>query len=185
MDERIEYDAAGLAGLIDALAARIVAGRRPGAPLGLVGVRSRGEPIAGRLADRLTEALGERPPVGVVDATLYRDDLGRARRWPEVRSTAVPFAVDGAEVVLVDDVLFTGRTARAALNAVCDLGRPACVRLAVLVDRGHRELPIRADYAAVELATGRNEEVLVRLRPIDDRDEVVRVGASRPTGGAP
>ena len=110
-------------------------------PLYLVGVRSRGVPLAQRLAQELRRLLGQDVDVGAVDITLYRDDLGQGERWPVLRGTEIPFDVDGAEVVLVDDVLFTGRTVRAALNAICDLGRPACVRLAVLVDRGHREIP--------------------------------------------
>ena len=115
-------------------------------------------------------------PVGAVDITLYRDDLGQADRWPVLRGTEIPFDVDGAEIVLVDDVLFTGRTVRAALNAVCDLGRPARVRLAVLVDRGHRELPIQPDVVGLAVATDRDDHVRVRLQPVDPVDEIVRIG---------
>ena len=115
-------------------------------------------------------------PVGAVEITLYRDDLGRGDRWPVLRGTEIPFVVEGTEIVLVDDVLFTGRTVRAALNAVCDLGRPACVRLAVVADRGGREFPIRADYVGLRCEAGPDERVEVRLRPIDPTDEVVRVG---------
>ena len=99
--------------------------------------------------------LGQDVEVGAVDITLYRDDLGQAERWPVLRGTEIPFDLDGAEVVLVDDVLFTGRTVRAALNAICDLGRPACIRLAVLVDRGHREIPIQPDVVGLTVATDR------------------------------
>ena len=135
-----------------------------------------GVPIARRLAERLRPIVGAEVPVGAVDITLYRDDLGRGDRWPVLRGTEIPFAVDGAEIVLVDDVLFTGRTVRAALNAVCDLGRPACVRLAVLVDRGGRELPIQADFVGLRVATERRERVRVRVRPVDPVDEIVRIG---------
>ena len=169
-------DARGLEALLDGLADQIEADRRVGAPLRLVGVRTRGVPIAERLAGRLRDRLGEPVPVGAVDITLHRDDLGQAARWPVLRGTEIPFEVDGAEIVLVDDVLFTGRTVRAALNAVCDLGRPASVRLAVVIDRGHRELPIRADAVGLALETGLRERVLVRVRPIDPADEIVREG---------
>ena len=132
--------------LIASLADQIQGGRRPGVTLVLVGVRSRGVPIAERIAEILRSRVQEPIEVGAVDITLYRDDLGRGDRWPVLKGTEIPFPVDGVEVVLVDDVLFTGRTIRAAMNCVCDLGRPSAVRLAVLVDRGGRELPIRADY---------------------------------------
>jgi pyrimidine operon attenuation protein/uracil phosphoribosyltransferase len=125
----------------------------------------------------LSPLLGLEVPVGAVDITLYRDDLGQAERWPVLRGTEVPFNVDGADVVLVDDVLFTGRTVRAALNAICDLGRPASVRLAVLVDRGHRELPIRADVVGLEVPTTRGDHVRVRLHPVDPHEEIVQIGA--------
>ena len=112
-----------------------------------------------------------------MDITLYRDDLGQGRRWPVLRGTEIPFDVDGAEIVLVDDVLFTGRTVRAALNAICDLGRPARVRLAVLVDRGHREMPIQPDVVGLHVTTERDERVRVRLAPVDPVDEIVRIAA--------
>jgi pyrimidine operon attenuation protein/uracil phosphoribosyltransferase len=167
-------DAEGMESALDALASRIAEGRRPGVPLRLVGVRSRGVPIAERIADRLAEILGEPVPVGALDITLYRDDLGHGNRWPVLLGTEIPFPVDGAEIVLVDDVLYTGRTVRAALNAICDLGRPAQVRLVVLVDRGHRELPIRADAVGLTIETKRSETVRVRVRPVDAVDEIVR-----------
>ena len=110
-------------------------------------------PIASRIAKTLGRRLGHRVPVGALDITLYRDDLGDGNRWPVLLGTEIDFPVDGAEIVLVDDVLFTGRTVRAALNSICDLGRPARVRLVVLVDRGHRELPIRADAVGLKLDT--------------------------------
>jgi len=167
-------DAEGLADLISAMTRRIAEGCRDGSPLRLIGVRSRGLPIAHRIAVELDRRLGGRVPVGALDITLYRDDLGQAERWPVLRGTEIPFDVDGADVVLVDDVLFTGRTVRAALNAICDLGRPARVRLAVLVDRGHRELPVQPDVVGVEVATERGDHVHVRVTPVDPIDEVVR-----------
>src|SRR5262249_40817461 len=113
------------------------------------------------------------------DITLYRDDLGQADKWPVLRGTEIPFDVDGAEVVLVDDVLFTGRTVRAALNAVCDLGRPACVRLAALVDRGHRELPIQADGVGLTVEPAQGGHVRVGLHPVDSVEEIVQLVGGR------
>ena len=170
--DRILADPAAFEATLDAMARAIEAGRRPGVPLGLVGVRSRGVPLAQRLADRLEGAKGEAVPVGALDITLYRDDLGKTARWPVLLGTEIPFPVDGAEIVLVDDVLFTGRTVRAALNAICDLGRPALVRLVVLVDRGHRELPVRADVVGLTVEGDRSDRIDVRVRPIDPLDEV-------------
>ncbi len=121
--------------------------------------------------------------VGAVDITLYRDDLRSVDHWPVLRGTEIPFDIDGAEVVLVDDVLFTGRTVRAALNAICDLGRPACVRLAVLVDRGHRELPIQPDVVGLSVKFEHQDRVRVRLQPIDAVDEIVQIaGIADPSG---
>jgi pyrimidine operon attenuation protein / uracil phosphoribosyltransferase len=177
--ERRICDPHQIEGLITAMARKLVDAGRRGTPLYLVGVRSRGVPLAERLARELRVLLGLEVEVGAVDITLYRDDLGQAQTWPVLRGTEIPFDVDGAEVVLVDDVLFTGRTIRAALNAVCDLGRPACVRLAALVDRGHREIPIQADVVGLAVATDRRDHVRVRLRPLDPVDEIVRYFAGQ------
>jgi pyrimidine operon attenuation protein/uracil phosphoribosyltransferase len=181
MSERVDRlcDADGIAGLIASLARQVAAGGAVSSPLRLVGIRSRGHPIAERLAEALRPLVGGVVPVGAVDITLYRDDLDQADRWPVLRGTEIPFPVDGADLVLVDDVLYTGRTVRAALNAICDLGRPARVRLAVLVDRGHRELPIQPDVVGLTVDTLPDEQVRVRLTPADPVDEVVRVGAPR------
>lgn len=180
--ERPICDGAAVGRLIASMADELARTRRPEVPLRLVGVRTRGVPLADRLAAELARLSGGDVPVGAVDITLYRDDLGRTQSWPVLRGTEIPFDIEGADVVLVDDVLFTGRTVRAALNAVCDLGRPASVRLAVLVDRGHRELPIRADVVGLELTTGRDDHVQVRLRPADTADEIISVegGLGRP-----
>lgn len=139
----------------------------------LVGVRARGVPLAERLAQAIAETEGRPVPVGILDITLYRDDVGLRADLPIVRSTAIPFAIDGLTIVLVDDVLYTGRTVRAALDALMDLGRPRRIQLAVLVDRGHRELPIRADFVGKNVPTARDEEILVRLLETDGKDEVV------------
>ncbi|MDG3006311.1 bifunctional pyr operon transcriptional regulator/uracil phosphoribosyltransferase PyrR [Paludisphaera mucosa] len=173
-EEVQECDAGETGALIKAMAGRIWEGSTPSSPVRLVGVRSRGVPLAERLA---AEAVAG-GAVGAVDITLYRDDLDQARRWPVLRGTEIPFDVDGADVVLVDDVLFTGRTIRAAIDAICDLGRPARIRLAVLVDRGWRELPIQPDVVGLKLKTDRCDRVRVRLRPIDPVEEIVRIPAA-------
>jgi pyrimidine operon attenuation protein/uracil phosphoribosyltransferase len=141
--------------------------------LALVGIRTRGVSLARRIADRLQAIEGVKLPVGALDITLYRDDLGRKAEAPILRGTDIPFSVAGKTVVLVDDVLYTGRTIRAALDAVIDLGRPRMIQLAVLIDRGHRELPIRPDYVGKNLPTARREIVQVRLREHDGQDRVV------------
>ena len=141
--------------------------------LALVGIRTRGVILAQRLAAELT-AIGRRPvPVGTLDITLYRDDLSRIAPNPVVHATEISFDVTDQHIILVDDVLFTGRTIRAALNALSDLGRPNTIQLAVLVDRGHRELPIRADYAGKNIPTNLRERVEVRLVELDEVDAVV------------
>lgn len=170
-------DAERLERLLEELAAQVLDGRQENAPLALVGVRTRGVPIAQRLAERLGGSLGVSVPVGAVDITLYRDDLGRGDHWPVLKGTEIPFVVEGTDLVLVDDVLFTGRTVRAALNTVCDLGRPARVRLAVVVDRGGRELPIEANHVGMRCQAPAEERVEVRIRPVDEVEEIVRVAA--------
>lgn len=140
--------------------------------LALVGIRTRGVPLARRLAAKIEEVEGASVPVGTLDINLYRDDLTSVAAHPVLRGTEVPFDVDGATVVLVDDVLFTGRTIRSALNALMDLGRPSWIQLAVLVDRGHRELPIRADFTGKVVSTRRDEHVDVRVAEEDGADAV-------------
>jgi pyrimidine operon attenuation protein/uracil phosphoribosyltransferase len=141
----------------------------------LVGIRARGVPLAERLARAIAETEGNEVRVGALDITLYRDDVGLRHDLPIVRSTEIPFAIDGLTIVLVDDVLYTGRTVRAALDALMDLGRPLRIQLAVLVDRGHRELPIRADFVGKNVPTARDEEIVVRLQETDGTDEVIIV----------
>lgn len=145
----------------------------------VVGVRTRGVPLARRLAERLHRALGVAPPVGALDITLYRDDLTTIAAQPIMKGTEIPLSIDGRTVILVDDVLFTGRTVRAALDELIDFGRPATIQLAVLVDRGHRELPIRADYVGRTLGTARDEVVQVRLREHDGEDRVLLLAPER------
>ena len=142
------------------------------ADLAFVGLRTRGVTLAQRLSARIAAIDGATLPVGTLDITLYRDDLD-LRGAPVIRGTDIPFSIKAKTVVLVDDVLFTGRTIRAALDAIIDLGRPKAVQLAILIDRGHRELPIRPDYIGKNLPTSRRESVAVRLREHDGEDRVV------------
>ncbi len=138
----------------------------------LVGIHTRGVPLAKRLARHITAIEGVTPPVGELDITLYRDDLSRISEMPEVKGSSVDFSIEDKTVVLVDDVIYTARTARAALEAVMKLGRPAKVQLCVLVDRGHTELPIRPNYVGKNIPTSVNEVVAVRLAETDGEDGV-------------
>lgn len=144
----------------------------------LVGIRSRGVPLARRLCDKIKKIEGCEIPVGLLDINLYRDDLTTISDHPILRKTEIPFPIDGQKVILVDDVLFTGRTIRAALDGIIDLGRPRLIQLAVLIDRGHRELPIRADYVGKNVPTSLDEKVRVSLREEDgvSADSVDLVG---------
>lgn len=139
----------------------------------LIGIKNRGAHISEKLADKIKEISGDRPPVGALDITLYRDDLTQAFEQPVVHATEINFNIENKRIVLVDDVLFTGRTIRCALDALIDFGRPKLIQLAVLVDRGHRELPIRADYVGKNIPTAIEEVVEVRLSESDGKDEVM------------
>ena len=157
---------------ITRIAHEIVERERDLSQLAIVGIRTRGDVLAARLRTALSEIEGRDVPLGSLDITLYRDDLTRIGYSPTVHRTDIPFSVDDRVVVLVDDVLFTGRTIRAAMDALVDYGRPRAIRLAVLVDRGHRELPIRADFVGKNIATAIGDDVRVRLAESDGRDEV-------------
>jgi len=168
-------DAEGLRRIITRIAHEIVERNKGTDDLALVGVRTRGVPIARRIARTLREITGHDIPTGSLDITLYRDDLMRHAVGPQplVRKTDIQFSIDNRKILLVDDVLYTGRTTRAALDALIDYGRPKAIQLIVLVDRGHRELPIKADYVGKNLPTAPEESVQVRLLEIDGEDEVV------------
>ena len=179
---RAVLDAADIARALRRIAHEILERTRGGEDVVLLGIPTRGVPLAGRLAARIAEVEGRAVPAGSLDITMYRDDL-RLRPARALARTDLPArGVDGALVVLVDDVLFSGRTIRAALTAVEDLGRPRLVQLAVLVDRGHRQLPIRADYVGKNLPTSVRETVRVLLTEQDGRDAVL-LGALADQGG--
>jgi len=166
-------DAEGIRRALTRMAHEIIERNKGVGDLALIGIRRRGVPIAVRLANLIREIEGRDVPVGSLDITLYRDDLTQLSYQPLVYRTEVNFQVMGKRVVLVDDVIYTGRTVRAALDALMDLGRPAVIELAVLVDRGHRELPIRADYIGKNVPTSRKEVVAVLIKEIDGEDRVV------------
>jgi pyrimidine operon attenuation protein / uracil phosphoribosyltransferase len=170
----VVMDADRISRALTRIAHEIVERNRGVDDLALVGVRSRGVPLARRLARSLTEIAGDDVATGALDITLYRDDLMRHAVGPQplVRKTEIPFSIDDRTIILVDDVLYTGRTTRAALDALIDFGRPKAIQLVVLVDRGHRELPIKADYVGKNVPTSRHESVQVRLLEVDGRDEV-------------
>jgi pyrimidine operon attenuation protein / uracil phosphoribosyltransferase len=141
--------------------------------LAIIGIRTRGVYLAERIAGEIEKLEGIKPPMGILDISFYRDDLMRKSEWPNVKKTEIPFPVEDKKVILVDDVLYTGRTTRAAIDEIMDYGRPSSIQLVVLVDRGLRELPIQPDYAGSKLDTLSSEEVKVYLKEADGRDEVV------------
>ncbi len=166
-------DAEGIRRALTRMAHEIIERNKGVENLALIGIRRRGVPLAARLAALILEIEGREVPVGSLDITLYRDDLTQLSYQPLVYRTEVDFPVTGKRVVLVDDVIYTGRTVRAALDALMDLGRPAVIQLAVLVDRGHRELPIRADFVGKNVPTSRKEVIEVHIREIDGDERVV------------
>jgi pyrimidine operon attenuation protein/uracil phosphoribosyltransferase len=166
-------DAAGINRAISRLASQIVERNTGSSDLLLIGIRRRGVPLSERIADKIEQLEGERPPTGQLDITLYRDDLSTIGPRPVVNRTAIPEDVTDRVIVLVDDVLYTGRTVRAAMDEVVDFGRPRKVELAVLIDRGHRELPIQADYVGKHVQTSDSEIVKVMLSDFDGDEKVV------------
>ena len=170
----IVMDAVRMTRSLARIAHEIVERNRSLDDVALIGIRARGVPIAERLAAELAQITGIRVPTGALDITLYRDDLRRPAVGPQpmIRRTDVPFSIDDKLILLVDDVLYTGRTIRAAFDALIDFGRPRAIQLVALIDRGHRELPIRADYVGRNIPTSRQQSVQVRLRENDGRDEV-------------
>jgi pyrimidine operon attenuation protein/uracil phosphoribosyltransferase len=151
--------------------AELIRERTDGKPIALVGIRSRGDEVAERVCRRLSEDDRDLA-LGTLDISLYRDDFAHLHENPKLQESDIPFEVDGAHLILVDDVLFTGRTIRAALDAISDYGRPAKVELAVLIDRGHREMPVQPNYVGIQLETARHDHVHVSLEATDGVDEV-------------
>ncbi len=155
------------------MAHEIVEKHKGASGLVLIGIRTGGAPLASRLTEKIALAEGSKPPTGILDINLYRDDWSRLGQHPVVRKTEIPLSIDDRNIVLVDDVIYTGRTIRAALDALMDFGRPKRIQLAVLVDRGRRELPIQPDFVGIRLQTSSRERVNVYLKEISGRDEVV------------
>ena len=173
--EQIVFDAAQIAAMVGSLAQAIIANHAKGEKLALVGIRTGGAHLALRLQNALEALSGERIPTGLMDITLYRDDWTRLHSRPKVGKTEIDFSVDRRTIVLVDDVLFTGRTIRAAMDALIDFGRPRRIELAVLIDRGHRELPIQPDYVGALLSTLSGEMIDVYLREQGaEKDQVIK-----------
>jgi pyrimidine operon attenuation protein/uracil phosphoribosyltransferase len=171
----ILLDADQIRAAVSELAGRMVANTPAGTDIAVIGLKSRGEILAQRFSRILSDKLGREIPCGALDITLYRDDINdpHGKAQPTVRSTEIDFDIDDLIIILVDDVLETGRSIRAAMDALVDLGRPKAIRLAVLVDRGHRELPIQADYSAREVNVPLDRSVEVSLVECDDIDQVV------------
>ena len=164
------------------IAHEVLERNRATADLVLVGMYTRGVPLARRLAANIARYESAEVPVGTLDFSMYRDDLAALDLYPVVKNTSVPVSIDGKVVILVDDVLYTGRSTRAAMDALIDLGRPQAIQLVVLIDRGHRELPIRADYVGKSIPSAADEDIQVRLAEVDGIDEVVI--QSRPPAGS-
>ena len=172
-DKAVIVDSQGVQRALTRIAHEIIEKNKGVKDVVLLGIRTRGVPLAEYLAGAIEKIEGYRPPIGLLDITLYRDDLSTLAYQPVVHGTEIPFDLNGKIVVLVDDVLYTGRTIRAALDAVIDMGRPQSIRLAVLVDRGHRELPIRADYVGKNVPTSSREVVSVQLEACDGVEQVI------------
>ncbi len=170
--ERVLLDEEAIARSITRITHEILEKNHGSKSLSLIGIRTRGIFLANRIRDKISEIEGRELPVGILDITMYRDDIAKLK-VPEVKKTDIPFNVNGMTIVLVDDVLFTGRTTRAAIDAILDLGRPNKIQLAVLVDRGARELPIQPDYLGLFYTAAPEEEVSVKLRELDGKDEVL------------
>lgn len=172
---KVILDSKQIRNILNRLSEQIIAGNQEDFDIAVIGIRSRGEVLAQRIAKRLTETLGKNVPCGTLDITLYRDDLNspQGNNQPHVRTTEIGFDIDDKTIILIDDVLYTGRSSRAAMSALMDLGRPKAIKLAVLVDRKGRELPIQADYAGYTSDAAPGKIVQVNLLESDGKDEVV------------
>lgn len=173
MKEKAEVmDSQGMQRAIIRIAHEIIERNRGIDDLVLIGIQRRGVPLAERITERIKDVEGSRVPVGILDITLYRDDLSMLAEHPIINGTLIDFPIAGKKIVLVDDVLYTGRTVRAAIDAIIDIGRPKMIQLAILIDRGHRELPIRADFVGKNVPTSRSEVIHVKVKEIDSLDVV-------------
>ncbi|HEY7535360.1 MAG TPA: bifunctional pyr operon transcriptional regulator/uracil phosphoribosyltransferase PyrR [Thermodesulfobacteriota bacterium] len=174
MNSRVIMDSETITRALSRIAHEILERNKGAQGLRIIGIRTNGIHLAKRIADKIQELEGINPPLGTLDITLYRDDFRRRTDWPSVQKTEIPFSVEEKNVILVDDVLYTGRTTRAAIDAIMDYGRPTSIQLAVLVDRGgHRELPIQADYIGIKVMTISTEKVVVLIKELDGRDEAI------------
>jgi pyrimidine operon attenuation protein/uracil phosphoribosyltransferase len=181
MHTKVIMDSETITRALSRIAHEILERNKGAKELRIIGVRTRGIHLARRLVDKIQELEGIKPPLGTLDITLYRDDFRKRTDWPSVQKTEIPFSVEEKSVVLVDDVLYTGRTTRAAIDAIMDYGRPASIQLAVLVDRGgHRELPIQADYVGIKVMTISSQKVEVLIKELDGRDEAIVLQLNSP-----
>ncbi|MCD5413740.1 MAG: bifunctional pyr operon transcriptional regulator/uracil phosphoribosyltransferase PyrR [Clostridiales bacterium] len=166
-------DESGISRALTRISYEIIEKNKGSADIVLVGIKTRGVPLAHRIAEKINQIENAKTPVGILDITLYRDDLVKDSIAPIVHSTNLPVRIDNKVVVLVDDVLYTGRTVRAAMDALMDIGRPKAIQFAVLIDRGHRELPIKADYVGKNVPTSKTEIIKVKLNEIDGKNVVI------------
>jgi pyrimidine operon attenuation protein/uracil phosphoribosyltransferase len=173
--KRVVIDASGFERTLTRLAHEILEHNKGAENIALVGIRTRGEFLAQRLVKRIQQIEHRELPFGFLDITLYRDDLREKLNQPIMKGTVIAFDITGKDIILVDDVLFTGRTIRAALDELIDLGRPDSIQLAVMIDRGHRELPIKADFVGKSIPTAPDEEVRVLMKEVDGEDAVVLI----------
>lgn len=180
VSEKQVLDEGGIERVLARIAHEVLERNQGVADLVLIGIRTRGVFLAKRLQQKIFEIEKKEIPVGVLDITLYRDDLSEVGPKPEIHETDISFNLKDKIVILIDDVLFTGRTIRAALDALIDFGRPKVIRLVVLVDRGHRELPIKADYVGKNVPTALQDRVIIRLKETDGKDEAVIFGGDKP-----
>jgi len=172
-------DGEGLDRILTRITHEILEKNKGSKDLILMGMRTRGEFLARRIQNKLKSIDGADLPLGVLDVTLYRDDFRMRIKQPEVSVSDITFDINEKHIILVDDVLYTGRTVRSAMNAIMDLGRPASIQLCILVDRGHRELPIRADYVGKNIPTSHNEEIKVRMTEVDEEDAIYLIEVDR------
>lgn len=172
MEKALIMDAEGINRALTRIAHEIIENNKGVDNIALIGIQRRGVPLAQRIAEKIYEVENLKVPIGVLDITFYRDDLSLLAAHPVINGTSIDFQIDGKKIILVDDVIYTGRTVRAAIEALFDLGRPAIVQLAILIDRGHRELPFKPDYVGKNIPTSKSELVSVQVIEIDKADKV-------------